>query len=206
MNRQGAKSGTLFILSAPSGAGKSSLAKALVESLPDLGVSVSHTTRAPRPGETDGVHYHFVDKTRFAHMVESGDFLEHAQVFDNAYGTSRAAVDGLLEAGKNVILDIDWQGARRIKALMPDARAIFILPPSREALEQRLRNRGQDSDAVIARRMRDAVAEMRHYVEFDHVVINDEFALALADLKAILAGRPEQARPVTVDTAALLRE
>ena len=196
--------GTLFVLSAPSGAGKSSLAKALVERTPGLAVSVSHTTRAPRPGERDGVHYHFVDRTRFAAMVEAGEFLEHAQVFDNFYGTSRRAVEDLLAQGRHVLLDIDWQGARRIKALMPNTCTIFILPPSIAALEQRLRTRGQDSEATIARRMRDAVAELSHYAEFDHLVVNDDFAAALADLEAIVAGRPQAARPLALDPQALL--
>lgn len=198
------KGGTLFVLSAPSGAGKSSLAKALVECTPGLAVSVSHTTRAPRPGERDGVHYHFVDRARFQAMVEAGEFLEHAQVFDNFYGTSRRAVEDLLAHGRHVLLDIDWQGARRIKALMPNTRTIFILPPSIAALEQRLRTRGQDSEATIARRMRDAVAELSHYPEFDHLVVNDDFARALADLCAIVSGRPEAVRPLGLDPQSLL--
>ena len=198
------KGGTLFVLSAPSGAGKSSLAKALVECTPGLAVSVSHTTRAPRPGERDGVHYHFVDRARFQAMVEAGEFLEHAQVFDNFYGTSRRAVEDLLAHGRHVLLDIDWQGARRIKALMPNTRTIFILPPSIAALEQRLRTRGQDSEATIARRMRDAVAELSHYPEFDHLVVNDDFARALGDLCAIVGGRPEAVRPLELDPQSLL--
>jgi guanylate kinase len=198
--------GTLYIFSAPSGAGKSSLANALVDSSPDVAVSVSHTTRAPRPGEEHGVHYFFVTPEQFGAMVDAGEFLEHAQVFDNFYGTSRAAIEALLEQGKNVILDIDWQGARAVKAQMPDARGIFILPPSREELEKRLRGRGQDSDETIARRMRDAVSEMSHYDEFDYVVVNDDFDAALADLRAILAGHPDQARPAELDMDQLLRE
>lgn len=198
------KGGTLFVLSAPSGAGKSSLAKALVECTPGLAVSVSHTTRAPRPGERDGVHYHFIDRGRFEAMVKTGEFLEHAQVFDNFYGTSRRAVEDLLAQGRHVLLDIDWQGARRIKALMPNTRTIFILPPSIAALEQRLRTRGQDSEATIARRMRDAVAELSHYPEFDHLVVNDDFARALADLCAIVSGRPEAVRPLGLDPQSLL--
>lgn len=198
------KGGTLFVLSAPSGAGKSSLAKALVECTPGLAVSVSHTTRAPRPGERDGVHYHFIDRGRFEAMVKAGEFLEHAQVFDNFYGTSRRAVEDLLAQGRHVLLDIDWQGARRIKALMPNTRTIFILPPSIAALEQRLRTRGQDSEATIARRMRDAVAELSHYPEFDHLVVNDDFARAVADLCAIVSGRPEAVRPLGLDPQSLL--
>ena len=200
------KKGTLFIFSAPSGAGKSSLARALVDSSPDIAVSVSHTTRDARPGEEHGIHYFFVSADEFRNMVAAGAFLEHAQVFDNFYGTSRKAVEDLLEQGKNVILDIDWQGARAIKAQMPEARGIFILPPSRKELENRLRGRGQDSEEVIARRMRDAVSEMSHFNEFDYVVVNDDFDAALADLRAIMAGEPEAARPVDIDIDALFRE
>ncbi len=198
--------GTLYILSAPSGAGKSSLAKALVESMPGLTVSVSHTTRAPRPGEVDGVHYHFVTPDVFKAMVERGEFLEHAQVFDNFYGTSQAAVQAELDRGHDVILDIDWQGARNVKARMEKAVSIFILPPSREELERRLRGRGQDSDEIIARRMRDAVSEMRHYDEFDFVVVNDGFDAALKDLQCILRGEPERRRPLGLDPQELLHE
>ncbi len=197
--------GNLFILSAPSGAGKSSLAKALMEAEPRLAVSVSHTTRAPRPGEQHGLHYYFVDKPTFEAMIAAGEFVEHARVFDNLYGTSRRALEDLLAQGKDVILDIDWQGARRIKGLMPQARTVFILPPSQAALEERLRKRGQDSDAVIARRMQEAVSEMSHYGEFDYVIVNDDFAAALADLRALVAGRPAEVRPVRLDPAALLR-
>ena len=198
--------GKLFILSAPSGAGKSSLAQALMQALPNLAVSVSHTTRAPRPGEEHGVHYYFVTREEFENKVRAGDFVEHAQVFDNHYGTARSSIERLLKAGRDVILDIDWQGARNIKQHMPDAVSIFILPPTRAALEERLRGRGQDSPETIARRMRDAVAEMRHYSEFDHVVVNDVFDDACADLKAIFQGKSAQKRPLHVDISALLRE
>jgi guanylate kinase len=197
--------GTLYILSAPSGAGKSSLARALVESMPDVTVSVSHTTRAPRPGEEDGVHYHFVDRETFQAMVDRGEFLEHARVFDNFYGTSQKAVQDELDRGKDVILDIDWQGARNIKARMDKAVGIFILPPSREELERRLRGRGQDSDEIIARRMLDAISEMGHFEEFDYVVVNDDFDAALGDLQCILRGEPEQRRPLALDPRDLLR-
>ena len=199
-------SGKLFILSAPSGAGKSSLAKALIQVLPNLAVSVSHTTRAPRPGEAHGVHYYFVTRDEFETMVQAGKFVEYARVFDNYYGTARSSIDQLLEAGKDVLLDIDWQGARNIKQHMPGAVSIFILPPTRAALEERLRGRGQDSPETVARRMRDAVAEMRHYSEFDHVVVNDVFDAARADLVAILQGKSAQKRPLNIDTATLLRE
>lgn len=177
--------GTLYIISAPSGAGKTSLVKALVESAPGIAVSVSHTTRAKRPGEQDGVHYHFIDPGLFQSMVAQGGFLEHAQVFDNYYGTARATLLARLQAGVDVILEIDWQGARQVRERMPGCVSIFILPPSRAALEQRLRARAQDSEETIARRMRDAVAEMSHYGEFDYLVVNDDFNTALEDLKAI---------------------
>lgn len=196
--------GTLYVLSAPSGAGKSSLAKALIESDDALAVSVSHTTRAPRPGEEDGVHYHFIDKAGFQAMVEAGDFLEHATVFDNSYGTSKQAVQTLLDKGKHVLLDIDWQGARAVKAAMDRVVTVFILPPSRQALEDRLRGRGQDSDEIIARRMRDAVSEMSHYDEFDYVIVNDDFDQALAELGDIVHGRAIPHRPQGLDMAELL--
>lgn len=185
--------GTLLIIAAPSGAGKTSLVNALVSALPGVVVSVSHTTRAPRPREQNGVHYHFVDHDAFALMADTDQFLEHAQVFDQRYGTARAAVETQLAQGLDVILEIDWQGARQVRARMPDCLSIFILPPSREALEARLRTRAQDSDETIARRMRAAVAEMRHYAEFDYLVVNDDFEQALAALKAIvLASRQRQ--------------
>ena len=180
-------SGTLYIISAPSGAGKSSLLRALLESMSgELALSVSHTTRQPRPGEVDGVDYHFVDDVVFAAMVSQGDFLEHAQVFDNRYGTSRQAVADQLATGVDVILEIDWQGARLVRELLPGAVSIFILPPSMEALQQRLQDRGQDDAEVIARRMRDAVSEMSHYDEYDYLVINDVFQTALDELAAIM--------------------
>lgn len=177
--------GTLYIVSAPSGAGKTSLVKALLDSDARIRVSVSHTTRAMRPGEQDGVNYHFVDHARFSAMIERGEFLEHAQVFDNFYGTSQAWVEETLAAGSDLILEIDWQGAQQVRRLMPAARSIFILPPTQEALRHRLTNRGQDSAETIERRMRDAVSEMSHYVEYDYLVINDDFAHALDDLKSI---------------------
>ena len=198
--------GTLYIFSAPSGAGKSSLAKALVDSSSDIVVSVSHTTRKPRPGEEDGVHYHFIDKVDFEARIAGGDFLEHANVFDNFYGTSRSAVETLLNKGINVILDIDWQGARAIREQIKNSVSIFILPPTRAELENRLRGRGQDSDETIARRMHDAVSEMSHYDEFDFVVVNDDFDAAQDDLRAIVSGRPEKIRPMNADIDDLLRE
>lgn len=178
--------GTLYVFAAPSGAGKTSLVKALVEQTNGIEVSVSHTTRAPRPGEVDGVNYHFTDVDAFNAMVQAGAFLEHAQVFDNFYGTAQANIEQRLAAGVDVILEIDWQGARQVRQQFPDSLGVFILPPSRQALEDRLRGRGQDGDDVIARRMRDAVSEMSHFAEFDFVVINDDFDIALQDLKAII--------------------
>lgn len=198
--------GNLYILSAPSGAGKTSLAQALAESNPGLAVSISHTTRKPRHGEEHGQHYYFVSPEEFQHMIETDVFLEHANVFDRHYGTSRAVVDDLLAQGKHVILDIDWQGAQAIKGQMSNTVSIFILPPSLEALAQRLRGRGQDLDTTIARRMRDAVSEMRHYREFDYVVINDDFDAALKDLKAIVSGQGERIRPLNIDLETLLSE
>ncbi len=197
--------GTLFIVSAPSGAGKTSLVKALLESTPDIDVSVSHTTRPPRPGEQDGLDYHFVDMPTFEGMVEAGAFLEHAKVFDNRYGTSRATVEAMLQAGSDCILEIDWQGGRQVRQMVPGAVSIFILPPSRPALEERLRGRGQDSDEVIARRMRDAIAEMSHYDEFDYLVINDQFDTALAELRSIVTARRLRRTAQTERHAGLLR-
>ncbi len=181
--------GTLYIISAPSGAGKTSLVRTLVEGEPGLGVSVSHTTRARRGDQREGAHYHFVSAAMFATMAAEGAFLEYAKVFDNLYGTARAAVDLELQAGRDVILEIDWQGARQVRAAMPEAVSIFILPPSRDELERCLRRRGQDSDAVIAGRMRAAVDEMSHYDEYEYLIINDRFEQALADLRALVRAR-----------------
>ncbi len=181
--------GTLYIISAPSGAGKTSLVKALLDNSEQIRVSVSHTTRAMRPGEVDGVNYHFVDHDTFRQMREQEAFLEHAEVFGNCYGTSRRWVEQTLQQGFDLILEIDWQGAQQVRRLMPDAQSIFILPPSQEALRQRLNNRGQDSEEIIEARMREAVSEMSHYHEYDYVVINDQFRHALEDLKAIFRAR-----------------
>lgn len=180
---------TLYIISAPSGAGKTSLIKALLEKLADVTVSVSHTTRAARPGEQDGVDYHFVDKAEFERLAASGEFLEYAQVFDNYYGTRRTRVLEKLESGEDVILEIDWQGARQVYKAFPQAVRVFILPPGREALRERLTGRGQDSEDVINRRMADAVSEMSHYDEFDYLIFNDDFATALDELSALFRAR-----------------
>ncbi len=180
--------GTLYIVSAPSGAGKSSLISALLESNPnsDLQVSVSHTTRAPREGEVNGQHYHFVSVDEFKAAIEEGVFFEWAEVFGNYYGTSRKVIEQQLANGIDVFLDIDWQGARQVKELMPQAKGIFILPPSRTELERRLIGRGTDSDEVIAGRMAKAVSEMSHYDEYDYLIVNDSFEQALADFGAII--------------------
>ncbi|GAL22023.1 guanylate kinase [Vibrio maritimus] len=180
--------GTLYIVSAPSGAGKSSLIAAMLEKNPTyaMKVSVSHTTRGMRPGEEDGVHYHFVEKSEFESLIEQGAFLEYAEVFGNYYGTSRLWIEETLNKGIDVFLDIDWQGARQIREQMPEAKSVFILPPSNSELERRLNVRGQDSDEVIAKRMSEAKSEMSHYNEYDYVIVNDDFDGALVDFKAIL--------------------
>jgi guanylate kinase len=195
----------LFIISAASGTGKTSLTHALASRLPDVALSISHTTRAPRPGEKHGVHYYFVTPAEFERMVKDNAFLEHAEVFGNRYGTSRRAVDDLLARGKRVIFDIDWQGARAIKRASPDAIGIFLLPPSRAALEQRLKDRRQDAPDVIARRMQAAIDEMRHCGEFDYVVVNDDFDQALRDLEVIVQGKPEARRKVALNVEELLK-
>ncbi|QGZ29540.1 guanylate kinase [Stutzerimonas stutzeri] len=194
-----ASTGTLYIVSAPSGAGKTSLVKALLDAQPQVRVSVSHTTRPMRPGEVDGVNYHFVSREEFLERLEHGEFLEHAEVFGNLYGTSQRWLEQTLDEGYDLILEIDWQGAQQVRQVMPQAKSIFILPPTQEALRQRLTNRGQDSDEVIEKRMREAVSEMTHYVEYDYLVINDDFTHALIDLQAIfranqLLQTPQQQR------------
>jgi guanylate kinase len=188
--------GNLFILAAPSGAGKSSLIKALLEKHPStdahdnaMQVSVSHTTRASRPGEIDGVHYHFVDRTEFESLIEQGAFFEHAEVFGHYYGTSKVVIEQTLQKGIDVFLDIDWQGARQVKAQIPDTATIFVAPPSKDELKRRLTERGQDSSEVIEQRMIKAVSEISHYYEFDFVVVNDNFSAALAELDAIVTTR-----------------
>jgi guanylate kinase len=182
--------GTLYIVSAPSGAGKTSLVRALLESSGgDLVLSVSHTTRPPRPGEVDGREYHFVTEETFRRMIDDGAFLEHARVFDHFYGTAHKGIEVQLTQDRDVILEIDWQGARQVRRALPESVGIFILPPSREALEERLRARRQDDDAVISRRMRDAVDEMSHYGEYDFLVVNDQFQAARDELASIVRCR-----------------
>ncbi|ABM61752.1 guanylate kinase [Halorhodospira halophila] len=181
--------GTLFIVSAPSGAGKTSLVRALLEQIPGLELSVSSTTRPPRPGERDGVDYHFLDEARFLERIESGRFLEYARVFDNLYGTSQDAVEARLDAGADVILEIDWQGAQQVRRVLPEAVSVFILPPSREELHRRLSERGQDSAEVIERRLAEAVDEMAHFSEYDYLVINDDFTRALGELGTLIGAQ-----------------
>ena len=179
---------TLYVISAASGAGKTSLVSAVLQQVPEIEVSVSHTTRAPRKGEVDGVNYYFVDKDKFEKMVEAGEFYESASVFGNMYGTSRQHIQEQLLKGKDVILEIDWQGARQIRQLMADCKSIYIAPPSITALRERLSKRGQDDEAVINKRMREAISEMSHYAEFEYLVINDDFDEARDNLAAIIKG------------------
>ena len=178
-------SGTLYIVAAPSGAGKSSLVNALLAREPAISLSISHTTRPPRPGDVDGQHYHFVNRGVFERLVADGAFIEHAEVFGNLYGTSRSAVDPLLAAGRDVLLEIDWQGARQVRAKVPDAISVFILPPSRAALQERMRKRGQDSEEVMQQRLDAARDEMSHYGEFDYLVVNEDFDAAVREMCAI---------------------
>ena len=186
--------GKLFVIAAPSGAGKTSLVRALMQRRPTLRFSISYTTRQQRPNERDGHDYFFVDKPQFERMVAAGDFLEHARVFDNYYGTSRSQVERILDAGQDVLLEIDWQGAQQIRRTLPECRSIFVLPPSRAALEQRLRGRRTDSDEVIARRLRDSLADLSHWSEFDYIVVNDDFDRATGELEAIVTGQGEHLR------------
>lgn len=179
-------SGLLFVVSAASGTGKTSLVKALLDRVTNLHVSVSHTTRGQRPGELDGVHYHFTEKDSFIALVEQGGFIEYAEVFGNYYGTAQATVKEQLAKGHDVLLEIDWQGAQQVRKLFPDSKQIFILPPSQFDLRQRLSNRGTDSVDVIERRLGCAVEDMQQYVNFDYVIINDDFNKALHDLESVI--------------------
>ncbi|WP_243047974.1 guanylate kinase [Dyella sp. RRB7] len=178
--------GTLFVVAAPSGAGKSTLVNALLEREPTISLSISHTTRPPRPGEQYGRHYYFVERQAFEREIADGVFLEHAEVHGNLYGTSRTTVDELLGQGRDVLLEIDWQGARQIRKSKPDCVSVFILPPSRTELERRLRGRGLDSAEVIARRLHNSREEIAHAHEFDYIIVNDDFDVALGDLQAIV--------------------
>ncbi len=178
--------GTLYTVSAPSGAGKTSLVKALIDTTPTVQVSVSHTTRSKRPQEVDGVNYHFIDHAAFQSMLEENAFLEHAEVFGNWYGTSSLWVNDTLATGTDVVLEIDWQGAQQIRRQLPDTVSIFILPPSQETLRERLTGRGQDPEEVINERMAQAINEMSHYVESDYLIVNDDFDTALTELRAVL--------------------
>lgn len=198
--------GTLFTVSAPSGAGKTSLVRALIDLSDHLRVSVSHTTRAKRPGEEDGVNYHFVSHDKFEDMLQQDAFLEHAQVFANYYGTSRHWVEETLASGEDVILEIDWQGAQQVRQLMPDTVSIFILPPSRDTLRSRLTNRAQDDAATIERRLAEATKEMSHYSDCHYLVINDDFDVALADLQAIIRSERLRLRSQQERHATLIRE
>lgn len=196
----------LFVVAAPSGGGKTSLVTALLERDQQVTLSVSHTTRSPRPGETDGVHYHFVDHERFLELVENDAFLEYARVYDHYYGTSRQAVNDHLSAGFDVLLDIDWQGARQIKESFPDCCTIFIIPPSIETLRRRLTARGQDSSRVIERRMTTARDELSHGSEFDYLVVNDDFDRALKDLHRIIRSKsPDSVAEMEKNHALLAR-
>jgi len=198
--------GTLFIISAPSGAGKTSLVDALLQTNNNVGVSISHTTRPQRPGESDGVNYHFIDHADFQQRLQNNEFLEHAEVFGNLYGTSQVWVEQTLACGQDVILEIDWQGARQIRNKLTDTISIFILPPSRHALEQRLQGRGQDSNKVIQKRLAEATHEMTHHSEFDYLIINDHFDEALAQLKTIIAAERLTTRVQQQQLAPLLEE
>ena len=199
------KRGRLFVITAPSGAGKTSLVNALLESEPRLRLSISHTTRPRRPTERDGREYHFISVPQFEELVGRGEFLEHARVFDNYYGTSRGFVEQQLRAGHDVLLEIDWNGAQQVRAALPDCISIFILPPSRQALAERLAKRGTDAPEVIGRRLREAVADMGHYREFDYVVVNDDFERARADLQRIIAGTGADLTPVRPQLQPLVR-
>ncbi len=196
--------GRLFILSAPSGAGKTTLAKRLIASQPNMVLSVSHTTRPERNGEQHGVDYWFVSRDEFLSMIEQGDFLEYAEVFGNLYGTSKAAIARQMAQGRDVLLDIDWQGARSVREHMPEVVSIFILPPSLMELERRLRGRGQDSESVVQGRMKKAAQEMSHYQEYDYIVVNDDLDRANADLETIISGRGDELRNANVDMRSLL--
>ena len=198
--------GNLFVIAAPSGAGKTSLVKALLARMPQLHVSISYTTRNKRPTEEHGREYYFVSVPEFQRLLSEGEFLEHAQVFDNYYGTGRQPVEAQLSKGRDVVLEIDWQGARQVRNAMPACKTIFILPPSRRALEERLRNRATDSNEVIERRLRDAVGDMTHWREFDYVVVNDDFERAVIDLTRVVGGHGDDLRAARPQLQPLLAD
>jgi guanylate kinase len=200
------KRGRLYVISAPSGAGKTSLVKTLLASEPRLRLSISHTTRTRRPTEVEGREYHFVSRRQFEELTARGEFLEHARVFDNNYGTSRGFVESQLAQGHDVLLEIDWQGAQQVRRAMPDCVSIFVLPPARQALAERLARRATDTAEVIRRRLQDAAADMSHYNEFDYVVVNDDFDRAVADLKRIVDGKAEDLKSSRAELRPLLAE
>jgi guanylate kinase len=200
------KRGKLYVIAAPSGAGKTSLLQALMRRRPGVEFSVSCTTRQPRPGETDGKDYHFISREEFERLQAAGEFIEHANVFGSLYGTRRSVVEAALTAGRDLILEIDWQGARQVRERLPEAVQVFILPPSRAELETRLRKRGSDDEDAITRRLKESALEMSHWREFDHVIVNRDFDRALAELEAIFEGRGEATNPQRQELAALTRE
>ncbi|MEM8626703.1 MAG: guanylate kinase [Pseudomonadota bacterium] len=196
--------GRLLVIAAPSGAGKTTLVRGLIERDPRFVFSVSYTTRPKRPNERDGVDYHFITRDAFAQLRDAGEFLEHANVFDNYYATGKAAVEALLAAGRHVVVEIDWQGAQQVRARMPGCRSIFIVPPSVGALEARLRKRSTDSEAVIQRRLRDSLADLSHWREFDYIVINDDLETALAELIGLASGKLRRNRVGTARVERLM--
>ena len=200
------KRGHLYVIAAPSGGGKTSLLKALIARRPGIEFSVSCTTRDPRPGEVDGRDYHFIGRRDFERLVEADEFIEHANVFGNLYGTRKSVVEAALAEGRDLILEIDWQGAKQVRERLPEAVQVFVLPPSRAVLESRLRKRGSDSEDVIARRLKESTLEMSHWSDFDYVIVNRDFDQALAELNAVFDGRGDASRLNRPELAALTRE